>query len=182
MIAVRVTDDRRDSFRLSEAETIARNRAELRQAAAVLGVSEVIDLEYQTDVLGDASEVGLRERIIRLVRRYRPFALVTFDPYAMHGEDNQDHKLVAEATDEAFWTSQFDLHHPEQLADGLAPHGCFGAQRERILRRHLKREDGSFRDSVLYSVLKDEWPEVKAGLTRRLSASASAIGPPAAYC
>lgn len=44
-----------------------------------------------------------------------------------------------------------------------------GAQREGILRRHLKREDGTFRDSVVYSVLKDEWPTVKAGLTGRLS-------------
>jgi RimJ/RimL family protein N-acetyltransferase len=43
-----------------------------------------------------------------------------------------------------------------------------GAQREGVLRRHLKREDGTFRDSVVYSVLIDEWPGVKAGLTARL--------------
>jgi LmbE family N-acetylglucosaminyl deacetylase len=67
----------------------------------------------------------LREQIVRLVRRYRPYALVTFDPYAMYGEDNQDHLLVASATDEAFWTSQFDLHHPEHRMEGLEPHGCF---------------------------------------------------------
>jgi LmbE family N-acetylglucosaminyl deacetylase len=125
VVAIRVTDDRWDSVGLTEAETIARNRAELEQAAAVLGISELIDLGYQTDVLGDASEVGLREQLIRLVRAYRPYALVTFDPYSMYGEDNEDHKLVAKATDEAFWTSQFDLHHPEHLSAGLAPHGCF---------------------------------------------------------
>jgi RimJ/RimL family protein N-acetyltransferase len=44
-----------------------------------------------------------------------------------------------------------------------------GAKREGILRRHLKREDGSFRDSVIYSVVKDEWPEVKAHLAARLA-------------
>ena len=77
------------------------------------------------DTLGDASEVTLRERIIRQVRAHRPYALVTFDPYAMYGEDNQDHMLVAAAVDESFWTSQFDLHHPEHLAEGLMPHGCF---------------------------------------------------------
>jgi N-acetyltransferase len=44
-----------------------------------------------------------------------------------------------------------------------------GAQREGIIRRHVKREDGTFRDSVVYSVLKDEWPGVKAGLAARLS-------------
>lgn len=45
-----------------------------------------------------------------------------------------------------------------------------GARQEGILRRHLKREDGTFRDSVIYSVLKDEWPEVKARLNCRLGA------------
>jgi N-acetyltransferase len=43
-----------------------------------------------------------------------------------------------------------------------------GAQREGVLRRHLKREDGTFRDTVVFSVLKDEWPAVKAGLNARL--------------
>jgi hypothetical protein len=36
----------------------------------------------------------------------------------------------------------------------------------------MKREDGTFRDSVVFSVLKDEWPAVKAGLSRRLAAPA----------
>ena len=35
--------------------------------------------------------------------------------------------MVARATDEAFWTSQFDQHHPEHLAEGLAPHGASSA-------------------------------------------------------
>jgi len=125
VVALRVTDDRWDSVGLTEAETISRNANELQEAAAVLGITELIDLGYHTDVLGDASEVELRERIIRHVRRVKPFALVTFDPYSMYREDNQDHKLVAAATDESFWTSQFDLHHPEHFADGLSPHGCF---------------------------------------------------------
>jgi len=43
-----------------------------------------------------------------------------------------------------------------------------GAQREGVLRRHSKREDGTFRDTVVFSVLKDEWPAVKAGLLARL--------------
>jgi hypothetical protein len=32
----------------------------------------------------------------------------------------------------------------------------------------MKREDGTFRDSVVYSILRDEWPEVRAGLEARL--------------
>jgi RimJ/RimL family protein N-acetyltransferase len=43
-----------------------------------------------------------------------------------------------------------------------------GATREGVLRRHMKRADGTFRDTVVFSVLRDEWPSVRAGLLRRL--------------
>ena len=125
VVVVRVTDDRWDSVGLDPQRTIEANAAEFRRAADTLGVAEIVELGYATDVLGDVSEVELREHVIRLVRTHQPYAIVTFDPYAMFGEDNQDHVKVAAATDEAFWTSQFDLHHPEHLAAGLEPHGCF---------------------------------------------------------
>ncbi len=125
VVVVRVTDDRWDSIGLSEIATIEANAAEFRRAVEVLGVAEIVELGLPTDTLADTSEVALREKLIRQIRRYRPYAVVTFDPDAMHGEDNQDHHMVAQATDEAFWTSQFDKHHPEHIADGLGPHGCF---------------------------------------------------------
>jgi LmbE family N-acetylglucosaminyl deacetylase len=125
VVVVRVTDDRWDSVGMDERSTIDANRNEFLAATETLGVNDIVELGYATDVLGDVSEVELREHIIRMVRRYRPYALVSFDPYAMYGEDNQDHVKVAAAVDEAFWTSQFDLHHPEHLAAGLEPHGCF---------------------------------------------------------
>jgi len=43
-----------------------------------------------------------------------------------------------------------------------------GARREGVVRRDTKREDGTFRDSVVFSILGDEWPEVKTGLQARL--------------
>ena len=125
VVCVRVTDDRWDSVGLTEAETIAANAKQFRSAAVALGIAEIVELNYPTDTLGDASEVTLREQIIRQVRTHRPYALVTFDPYARPGEDNQDHIKVAQAVDEAFWTSQFPLHHPEHLAAGLRVHGCY---------------------------------------------------------
>ena len=125
IVCVRATDDRWDSVSMTEAATVAANQREFEAACAALGITETIDLGYCTDVLGDVSEVQLREKIIRLVRTHRPYALVTFDPYAMYGEDNQDHIKLAAAVDESFWTSQFDQHHPEHLAGGLAPHGVF---------------------------------------------------------
>ena len=45
-----------------------------------------------------------------------------------------------------------------------------GARREGVLRRDQRREDGTFRDTVVFSVLVDEWPAVRAGLQARLSA------------
>jgi LmbE family N-acetylglucosaminyl deacetylase len=125
VVVVRVTDDRWDSVGSTPEATIAANTAELHEAARILGVGEIVELGHPTDVLGDMSEVALRAEIIREVRRVRPYALVTFDPFSRFGEDNQDHLKVAAAADEAFWTSQFDLHHPEHLAEGLQPHGAY---------------------------------------------------------
>ncbi|NHC47004.1 GNAT family N-acetyltransferase [Motilibacter aurantiacus] len=42
-----------------------------------------------------------------------------------------------------------------------------GAVREGLLRRDMRREDGTFRDTVVFSVLAGEWPAVKAGLEAR---------------
>jgi RimJ/RimL family protein N-acetyltransferase len=43
-----------------------------------------------------------------------------------------------------------------------------GAKYEGTLRKHIIMPDGYFRDSVMFSVLEEEWPEVKAGLEERL--------------
>ncbi len=132
VVVARVTDDRWDSVGSDEVSTAASNRSEFEQAATILGVHEIVEFGYPTDTLGDVSTVELRERIIHCVRTHRPYALVSFDPYAMYGEDNLDHVTVARAVDESFWTSQFDLHHPEHFdetsphtGEPLAPHGCF---------------------------------------------------------
>jgi N-acetyltransferase len=44
-----------------------------------------------------------------------------------------------------------------------------GAVREGVLRRHMKREDGSFRDTVVYSILQAEWPQVRSRLLERVT-------------
>ncbi|MCX0244742.1 GNAT family N-acetyltransferase [Streptomyces drozdowiczii] len=43
-----------------------------------------------------------------------------------------------------------------------------GARHEGVLRRHRRRPDGSWRDTVYFSLLADEWPEAKARLAERL--------------
>src|SRR5437870_3871379 len=43
-----------------------------------------------------------------------------------------------------------------------------GAKQEGILRGHMIMPDGRVRDSVLFSMIAEEWPEVKAGLMAKL--------------
>lgn len=43
-----------------------------------------------------------------------------------------------------------------------------GAHRDGVLRQHKPRHDGSIRDSVEYSIIAPEWPELRARLIARL--------------
>lgn len=45
---------------------------------------------------------------------------------------------------------------------------ALGAKRDGVLRHHHPRRDGTVRDSVMYSILLAEWPDVKRHLTTRL--------------
>ncbi|MEV6490875.1 bifunctional pyridoxamine 5'-phosphate oxidase family protein/GNAT family N-acetyltransferase [Actinoplanes sp. NPDC051633] len=45
-----------------------------------------------------------------------------------------------------------------------------GASRDGLIRRHRKRPDGSWRDSVLFAMTADEWPAAAQRLRERLSA------------
>ena len=46
-----------------------------------------------------------------------------------------------------------------------------GAKEEGTLRKHMVSWNGRQRDSVYFSILDSEWPQVKAGLESKLGAS-----------
>ena len=46
-----------------------------------------------------------------------------------------------------------------------------GAKFEGILRHHMRRPDGSWRDSAYFSILREEWPNVKQSLLGKLQAA-----------
>lgn len=46
---------------------------------------------------------------------------------------------------------------------------ALGAKKDGVLRHHTVRRDGSVRDSVMYSILANEWPAVKRHLESRLA-------------
>jgi N-acetyltransferase len=51
----------------------------------------------------------------------------------------------------------------------IAAIATLGAVREGVLRRHMSRADGTFRDSVVFSILREEWPAVRARLSARIA-------------
>jgi RimJ/RimL family protein N-acetyltransferase len=43
-----------------------------------------------------------------------------------------------------------------------------GAKKDGVLRHHHMRRDGTIRDTVMYSILRGEWPEIKSQLHYKL--------------
>jgi|SRR5215203_2259223 len=50
---------------------------------------------------------------------------------------------------------------------------ALGAKKDGVLRHHQARKDGTVRDSVMYSILATEWPDVRRHLELRLARHAS---------
>jgi RimJ/RimL family protein N-acetyltransferase len=46
---------------------------------------------------------------------------------------------------------------------------ALGAKKDGVIRHHLPRRDGTIRDTVMYSVLATEWPDVRKHLHLRLA-------------
>lgn len=63
----------------------------------------------------------------------------------------------------------------ETSAENLASRAAIarlGATQDGIVRHHERHKDGSLRDTVLFSILDSEWPDVQRGLRERLEAHA----------
>ncbi len=102
-------------------------RREQRAAADILGVRDVIFLDYPDGLLAPTPE--LRRDIVRLLRRYRPARVVcqsperTWKPAYMIGRHHPDHLAAGAATIMALYpAAQNPWDFPELLAEGLRPH------------------------------------------------------------
>lgn len=73
-----------------------------------------------------------------------------------HAFDTLGAKLVGWRTD--------NFNHASQRAIER-----LGAKRDGVIRHHHPRRDGTVRDTVMYSLLAGEWPEVKAHLQWQLT-------------
>lgn len=68
------------------------------------------------------------------------------------------------------------LNRVELLTDYLNHHSRqailrLGAKEEGVLRNHMVMPDGRVRDSVLYSIIRNEWPGVRQHLSTKLARS-----------
>jgi LmbE family N-acetylglucosaminyl deacetylase len=102
-------------------------KAEQRNAARVLGVKDVIFLDYPDGMVQPTLE--LRRDIVRILRTYRPSRVVcpspdrTWTPSYAIGRYHPDHLAVGQATIAAVYpASQNPWDFPELLAEGLLPH------------------------------------------------------------
>jgi LmbE family N-acetylglucosaminyl deacetylase len=122
VVLVVTTDGRHGtSDRSVDPAELARTREkEQRNAADVLGISEVVFLRFPDQGLVDGPE--LRERIVREIRRHRPDTVVTIDPnrrYIRH----RDHMVTGRVTlDAVFPYARDHLAFPQHLEEGLEPH------------------------------------------------------------
>ena len=58
---------------------------------------------------------------------------------------------------------------------------ALGAKKDGVLRHHHPRPDGSVRDTVMYSIVKGEWPDVRRHLELRLARHEGRVGPTTSY-
>ncbi len=107
-------------------ERLARIREEeQRAAAAILGVEEVVFLGYPDAYLQYTLE--LRRDLVRVIRRYRPEVVVTFDPTTRFFRNvytnHPDHRVTGDTAVDAVYPAARDrLTFAELLAEGLEPH------------------------------------------------------------
>ena len=69
-----------------------------------------------------------------------------------------------------FRTDNFNVASQRAIA-------ALGARQDGVIRHHKMRPDGSVRDSVMYSILAPEWPDVKKHLATRLRRTRLAADP-----
>src|SRR5438045_9654271 len=106
-------------------ERLAKIREEEQRAACrVLGIAEVVFLDYEDGVLTPSIE--MRRDLTRLVRRHRADAVVTGDPtvryYGTRYMNHPDHRVAADAAlDAIFPSAETRFIFTELLYEGLGP-------------------------------------------------------------
>jgi RimJ/RimL family protein N-acetyltransferase len=93
-----------------------------------------------------------------------------YEPAAQATAINPEAKYLLLGNAFAAHYNRVELKTDAKNARSRAAMTKMGATEDGTLRGHMWMPQGYFRDSVFFSVLASEWPDVKAGLERRLAA------------
>lgn len=105
---------------LEPAELVTLRKKEQLAAAAILGVREVLFMDYPDQSLEDTPQ--FRKDIVRLIRKYRPATVVTSDPYRRYIW-HRDHRITGQVVLDAVYPfARNRPAYPDLLAEGLEPY------------------------------------------------------------
>jgi LmbE family N-acetylglucosaminyl deacetylase len=114
-----------DDPAISASQLISLRQTEQRNAAAVLGVSEIVFMRYVDGELANTLE--LQRDLAREVRDFKADMIVTTDPQTLHyfnsRVNHNDHRVIGMAVcDAIFPASGNRMYFAELLENGAAPH------------------------------------------------------------
>ena len=111
----------RDTDMTAEYLLGARQEEQQQRAAEVLGVSEVVFLDFGDGELED--DHAFRGQLVYHIRRLKPDIVFTTDPFRTSFYIHRDHRITGLVTlDAVFPYTRDRLHYPEHIAQGLAGH------------------------------------------------------------
>jgi len=103
---------------LRPGQVAGRREEEQRAAAAALGVSEVMYLNYPDGILENTLE--LRRRLALIIRELQPDVVVAIDPWRRY-QLHPDHRAAGQAVVDAVWAAREWYVFPEQLLGERQP-------------------------------------------------------------
>jgi LmbE family N-acetylglucosaminyl deacetylase len=121
-----VSATRGDAGQIRDAQAATRQtlgqvrEQELYRSCARLGVRHAACLDYGDGTLQNIEPERLIEDLVRIIRLFRPDAIITFGPDGAYG--HPDHIAISVATTEAVKQAGDAGQFPEQLWAGLSPH------------------------------------------------------------
>ena len=104
---------------------IAIREKEQKAAAAILGVKDIVYLEYEDGML--APNMNARKDVVRVIRQIKPDIVVTCDPTNYYLNDryinHPDHRAAGQIViDAVFPAAENELYYPELLNEKMLPH------------------------------------------------------------
>ncbi len=120
---VRASNDEKDGS-AEPAQNDLLNWKESVEATRILGMKEVISLNWRNDYMNPIPLNELRAQLILLIRKYKPDVVLGHNPWE-HYQKNPDHRNVSRAMAEAYWMAGYENVLPEHRKLGLEPHAAW---------------------------------------------------------